>query len=59
MLYQNAQSQYLRSLQRRNSSPCTIDNYRGCLSALGIFLGEMELEQVQLPRLREWIDTAA
>jgi site-specific recombinase XerD len=58
MLYQNAQSQYLRSLQRRNSSPCTIDNYRGCLSALGIFLGEMELEQVQLPRLREWIDTA-
>ena len=58
MLYQDVFTQYLISLRRRNCSPCTIANYRGCLRTLGEFLGDVELEKIQLPRLREWIDLA-
>ena len=58
MLYQNAFTQYIKSLRRKNYSPCTIDNYSVCLRTLGKFLGDVELENIQLPRLREWIDLA-
>ena len=58
MLYHDVFTQYLISLRRRNCSPCTIANYRGCLRTLGEFLGDVELEKIQLPRLREWIDLA-
>lgn len=58
MLYQDVFTQYLKSLRRRNCSPCTIDNYSGCLRILGEFLGDIELENIQLTHLREWIDLA-
>ena len=58
MLYQDVLMQYLKSLNRRNHSAYTVDNYRRCLLVLGEFLGNTELEQIQLSHLREWIDLA-
>jgi len=58
VLYHDTLTQYLASLKRRNCSPYTHENYRRCLRALGNYLGDRELEQIDLAHLRAWIDLA-
>lgn len=56
MLYNDALRLYLQSLRRGGRSEYTIANYQGRLKQLGEHLGNIEIVDVTIHDLREWID---